>query len=780
MSDWKKRAKPVDTDTTAKGSWKDRAKKLEETPSVAETETPSFLEETWDKVTSIPGNLVEAGKDAARLGVRVATGRTEEGEITDRAGAALRGALDVALTPGFAVGQAMGGNEVDPRKPTQQIAALFDQDTANEYESTDKRYPGARAAGQMVPAITIPSASVPGMIASGAAYGAATQASDKGKIDGRELASDTIAGLAPIGAAKIAGKVVEKVGKGGKALAEKYGNSITEKYPEAEQFMDNPALLKEAATADKTAMDLSDAKTNQLQSTKDRYEGQRLENKAHVADIDRQLDNTKNLEKTTKDKIKQRYDGLQIDEKAQLDKLDNRIDDIKARKREGDFVREEELDKLAATQEKLDADIANKATSGLDNMRANTNSAYKDLKGAIETTNIIAPELQGRLNQRVTQILEKINRDGKITGSDKGILFKKLEEVLKQNKDPVSQSLEISKAVREYTNALNPMDSIGRESAYNLKLASDGLTSEISDIMGQTSPDLVALETGARSTARNEIGTREFLKNKIASSMSKKEKVMDSSKVGNRLENGGEIEKQRLRDALNKVGAKRELNARDKVTSRMEQLKVEEKLQKRWTSKGVVDMEKNKALSQTDFDPQMNSELADVEKKYNPVRERLMSRKEQIEYPELPGQLQSELRDIADSYDPRIQSTRDLGQDYKNLQQSEGYVKQIAGASMGGATGLALGGGFGAAIGAEAGRRIGKNLSTGVGQIKLYNALSRAFDKPALTSAVNALTRTGNALSLATIATLAAQHKVEAPKLTKFLMDNGVQVVVDE
>lgn len=775
------------------------------TPATEKDSDPSFAEETWDKVKSIPGNAVDAVKDAARLGVRVVTGRTEEGEIADRLGNAARGAGDVIQVIGDAPARAVAavpnlvsylttGNTLYKGVGEKETARVLDSTGLADKESLeakDEKYPGARSAGQMIPALVLPSNSIPAVVASGAGYAAATQIADTGKIDPRELASDTIAGMAPLGVMKgaskaleVGGKVAQKVGR---AATDKYGEKIAAKYPKAEQFLDDADLIDEASKGDKTAQDLSEQKSQTTQDTKDRYEGLKLENKTQTSYIDDQADVVKKAqEKATKD-IDTRYDGLKIDESAQLGKLDRRIGEIKANKREGDFTRETELDKLDATTAKLDADIAEKASAGIDERRKETNSAYAELNRGIKEALAFAPDINNQLKSRMQTMQQKLASDPAITSAHKGKIDKLVNEIYKKNLPEIEQNLEISKVIKEFVRDAKPLDSVENNSIYALGEYSYNLTNEINDLLRDTSPELAKLEMNARATAKSEIVNRDYVKKKLGSTQRSGKKELDSAKIKSRLKNAGALENKELRESLEFEGAKPELTARDRATQRMDALRGEEALAKRWTDKGVSNLQESKAQRTTEFNPQRDSEVYDVDKKYNPVRERLMSRKSEIEYPELNGQLQSEIRDINTEFDPRIQRERDLNQDYKDLQRSEGWVKQGIGAGVGGVIGGATGSIFGPVAattgglaGAEWGRRAGKNLATGMGQVKLYNSLSKTFNKPALTSMVKVLAESGRPLSLAAIAGLASQHNVDGEKLTKLLVEEGVNVVPND
>lgn len=206
-------------------------------------EEPGVIQQTWNKVKAIPGGLVEVGKEAVGFGKRIVTGDVSPEEGLERLGTAARGAADVALAPGFAAGQYLSGQNINSKKPTQQIMEAISPETAQQAERQDVDYPGARAAGQIATVAALPGSSAIGSLASGIGGSAALQAANQGNVDTKETVSDVLSGIAPFAAAKgvtkLAGSAVGKLG-GGKAA----------------QFVENPANIKRVEHAQAELMDL--------------------------------------------------------------------------------------------------------------------------------------------------------------------------------------------------------------------------------------------------------------------------------------------------------------------------------------------------------------------------------------------------------------------------------------------------------------------------------------------------------------------------------------------
>jgi hypothetical protein len=173
-------------------------------------EEPGLLSKTVDKIKSIPGSLVEAGKDLFNYGKDTVTGKIPFDEQVERLGTAARGAADMALAPGFAAGQYLSGQEVDPRKPTQQIISAISEDSGNAAEAADNKYSGARTIGQAVTAGALPMRGLAEVGASAALGSMTGQAANTGKIDTNETLSDVAAG----GVLPVAGKAISSAAGG--------------------------------------------------------------------------------------------------------------------------------------------------------------------------------------------------------------------------------------------------------------------------------------------------------------------------------------------------------------------------------------------------------------------------------------------------------------------------------------------------------------------------------------------------------------------------------------
>lgn len=212
------------------------------------------LEKTWEKVKSIPSGLADAGEQAYEYAKKSIKGEIPFSEQVERFGTAARGAADVALAPGFAAGQYLSGEDVDPRKPTQQIIEAVSPETAKEAEQQDINYPGARTVGQVAVSAALPMKNIGQMAASGALGSMTTQAANQGEISPSETWSDVGAGLA----IPVAGKAVKS---GISAIKSGIGGSIENRLGRAAegkgaQFIETPSNIQTAKNASNINLDL--------------------------------------------------------------------------------------------------------------------------------------------------------------------------------------------------------------------------------------------------------------------------------------------------------------------------------------------------------------------------------------------------------------------------------------------------------------------------------------------------------------------------------------------
>lgn len=248
-------------DTPQKGSWKDRSSL--DAPA-APAEDPGVLSQAWSKLKAAPGALLDTAKDAAKFGNRVVHGDVGVDEGLERLGTAARGAADTvvgipdAVTRG--VNNAIGLPHLDANpKPTGQL--LQDtglQDKASS-EAADSKYPGARMLGQVAPSFAANPSSILGIAGTAGATSAAIQAGNTGKIDPKEVASDTLVGAAVPAAIKVAkvGAYGARMGLGAGLDAGAEGiASLKGDRALAEKFTQNPENFETTRTANTSLRDL--------------------------------------------------------------------------------------------------------------------------------------------------------------------------------------------------------------------------------------------------------------------------------------------------------------------------------------------------------------------------------------------------------------------------------------------------------------------------------------------------------------------------------------------
>jgi len=247
-----------------KSTWRDRIVK-EQPSAVADAGEMNIV----DKIKAIPGGIAAATEMATDYLGKSMRGEVSLAEQAERLGTAARGAGDVIQAVGDLPSQAIAKLlriDYDGARAKETARVLDKSGLASKesLDAKDAKYPGARVAGQALPAIALPGSSAGGVALQGALGSYGSQVSDKGSAKLSDVVDDTALGLGTFRAGQGVGKAATKAAELTAPIGKKAGlvaGRVVTGLPEdvIERYISRNAQVRGAKSLETIAEDTTGA-----------------------------------------------------------------------------------------------------------------------------------------------------------------------------------------------------------------------------------------------------------------------------------------------------------------------------------------------------------------------------------------------------------------------------------------------------------------------------------------------------------------------------------------